>query len=52
MKNTVSTNQMGVSVRVGLTVPLSKFLERLLHTYLAKKEIIKKVKNIHRTSTI
>ena len=30
---------MGVSVRVGLTVPLSKFLERLLHTYLTKKEM-------------
>ena len=43
---------MGVSVRVGLTVPLSKFLERLLQTYLAKKEIIKKVKHIHKTSTI
>ena len=31
---------------------LSKFLERLLQTYLAKKEIIKKVKHIHKTSTI
>ena len=39
IKKMLSINQIGVSVNVVLTVPRSKFLYKLLHTYLAKNII-------------
>ena len=50
IKKMLSINQIGVSVNVVLTVPRSKFLYKLLHTYLAKNIITANVSQIQITS--